>query len=55
MRFTQDHLRGWLAADADLPLDPNETAEFKEGWHLHVGHRTTRQRWAQIGLSASAH
>lgn len=54
-RFSQDHVRGWLAAQAAQPFDRNEAEDWKQGFALFISATASRDWAKREGLSALVH
>lgn len=54
-RFSQDHVRGWLAAQASLPFDRTETEDWRAGFALFIGTVAQRRRNACAGFEDLVH
>lgn len=54
-RFSQDHVRGWLAAQASQPFDRAESDDWKAGFALFIGTTALRKRNACAGFVDLVH
>lgn len=54
-RFSQDHVRGWIAAQQAQPFNRQESEDWKAGFALFISSTASRDWAKREGLSALVH
>lgn len=55
IRFSQDHVRGWLAAQKSQPFDRAESDAWKAGFALFISTTAQRRRNPCAGFADLIH